>query len=191
MSPKKKGNTAERVAAQTLSDWYGQTFKRIPSSGALRWGGITDTFGDLLVPEDFKAVVECKHRANFDLLACLTKKPAVDNLNGWWIQAIDDALRCWKETGLPRAPILLAKGNRQTPVIGIPESLSFDLDFDSTKLAYLRISNPYVPAFYIFGFDAFLKNVTPAKLKGALDKFNIHALVEWESTNGSSNSGSS
>lgn len=190
MTSKSKGNTCERWAATLLSEWYGQTFKRIPSSGALRWGGVTDHFGDLLTPEDFKAVIECKHRKNFDLLAVLTKKPGKDNLLGWIQQAVDDAKRCYTDLGVLKVPIAIMKGNRVTPVIAIPENLAFSIDFDTTKMASLRLASPYIPTFYMFAFDTFLKEVSPANMKKALAAWDSAGTFDWEMENGSISTGS-
>jgi len=159
MNPKHKGNTNERWAAQKLSDWWGSVFKRIPSSGALRWHGETDVYGDLLVPEDFPGIVECKHNKKFDLLALLSCKPNKDNILGWWEQVTSDVARAAQEQGYPRQPILIAKGNRTTPIIAVSNQFAQNLP----KIRHIQ----YSEGFSIYELTVFLSSVNKAEFKDA------------------------
>lgn len=164
---KVKGNTAERWAAQLLTTYWGEEFKRIPSSGALRWHGSTDTYGDLLCPPSFKGVVECKHRKKFELLQALTSEPADDNILGWWQQVTDDVTRCKTERNELKVPVLVAKRNRSTPVICLPESMNKLLP----QLPHLTIVNPKVATFCVYELAVFLKLVPRGILEVAIESY--------------------
>lgn len=156
---KKKGNANETWAAKKLTAWWGSDFKRIPTSGALRWNGITDAYGDLLVPEDFPGIVECKHNKKFELLAILTCKPNKDNILGWWEQVNEDVRRASKEQGFTREPILIAKGNRTTPIIAVSSKLAQSLP----QIKQLQVPNLFV----VYALDDFLSSVKKAQFKDA------------------------
>ena len=167
-SPKGKGNAHERWTSDKLSTWFGEPFKRIPSSGALRWHGVNaDTFGDLLVPPSFKAVVECKHRKNFDMLATIGQKPGPGNLLGWWQQSVADADRCGLELKERRVPLLVAKGNRSLPVICFPASLGKYLP----PLIRSEVVRPEIPSVWIVPFDHFLETVPRDTMSEAIEQW--------------------
>lgn len=175
---KRKGNSAESWCAKKLSEWWGAEFKRIPNSGALRWHGSTDTFGDLLCPVDFPGIVESKHNKAFDLLKLLTSKPSKDNILGWWLQVNNDVSRCLAQIGQRRTPVLIAKGNRSTPIIGIDAELLPELPY----CPHLLVTNPYTTSFCIYTLDSFLQFVSPEIIKAATCKI-------WSSQDGRPTSG--
>jgi len=109
----KKGSQWERDAAVILSEWSGKTFKRVPRSGALRWGGIYWTYGDLIPPEGCLLVVECKHHADVrfsDVLGTRLTAPGEGRISQWWYdEAVADARRATQETGRTTQAMLLWK----------------------------------------------------------------------------------
>lgn len=132
-------------------------------------GGVTDHYGDLLVPPSFKAVVEIKHRKNFNLLYILTQKPGDANILGWWKQACDDAERSNKELGGQRVPILIAKGNRTTPVICLDWHTTAVISGLKPQLSHMHVVTPYVRSFCVYELDAFLKAVDRGTMEQAID----------------------
>lgn len=158
---KTKGNANENAVAKLLSDWWGETFKRTPNSGALRWNGASWTYGDLLPPESFPAVVECKFYASVDVDAIIRTKPTESNILGWWLEAHADALRCYEETKTPAQPILIYKANR------VPRRIILEADFfvamggRQLKIPALWISHPEMPGpLVMLSLDEFLTHVS-------------------------------
>lgn len=61
----RKGKDNERVASKWFSEWTGQPFTRVPSSGGLRWAGTANVCGDLVCENpDFNMpfTIETKHK---------------------------------------------------------------------------------------------------------------------------------
>jgi len=71
-----KGNSYEREIAKILQDWWGGEFSRTPLSGG--WHKKREenkrVRGDLITPEDFPFLVECKKRENWNLDQILNPK---------------------------------------------------------------------------------------------------------------------
>lgn len=120
---KNKGNTAEREVAKVLSKWFGEDFKRIPNSGALRWNGASFVYGDLLPPESFPGIIESKFYKEIDLDGLLRLTVQENNPLGWWLQVVDDVQRCYSELRLALQPVLIFKANRRPRRIVIEEKL--------------------------------------------------------------------
>lgn len=121
---KAKGNRNESLVADKLSAWWGTPFKRIPNSGALRWNGVTFTYGDLLIPTDFPFIVECKHYKYVDLDELLRKDITQGSITKWWSQVTEDVGRCLAETGKQMRPMLIFKANNRPHRVCI-DSLTF------------------------------------------------------------------
>ena len=124
---KTKGNTFEREVAKIMSSWSGEEFHRLPASGALRWHGKIWTFGDLLPPESFPVVVECKHHHEVSVDALLGNKrhgPGKGQIaDWWWGQCVPDAERAAEQTGRHCEPILVWKQDYGVARICIREQL--------------------------------------------------------------------
>ena len=113
-SPSKtKGNHNETVVAEILTKWWGSPFKRMPTSGALRWKGAAFTYGDLITPEDFPFIVECKHYAKVDVDELLRKDWDQGLITWWWQQVLDDCKRYNTDTGKTLQPMLVWKANNR------------------------------------------------------------------------------
>lgn len=142
---KNKGNANENAVAKLLTAWWGEDFKRTPNSGALRWNGAAWTYGDLLPPESFPAVVECKHYAKVDLDEIIRTKPTESNILGWWLEAHADAMRCYEETKTTAQPILVYKANR------VPRRVVLEADFFAAmggrqlRVPSIWVSHPDLP----------------------------------------------
>lgn len=144
---KTKGNTAEREVAKALSEWWEEDFKRIPNSGALRWGGASWVYGDLLPPETFPGIIESKHYAEIDLDGLLRLKAGDGNPIGWWLQVASDVKRCHDDTGLALQPILIFKANRRARRLVIEECFFKKLYRESPQLKaipYLILNRPEI-----------------------------------------------
>lgn len=92
---KSKGYRGESEVAEMLSSWSRREFRRVPSSGALRWSGTQYwTWGDIVPPEDFFFVIETKNHRVFDLDEVLRKTPGNAKLTYFWYeQTVESAAR--------------------------------------------------------------------------------------------------
>ncbi len=162
---KTKGNNAEREVAKALSEWWEEDFKRIPNSGALRWGGASWVYGDLLPPETFPGIIESKHYAEIDLDGLLRLKVADGNPLGWWAQVVSDVVRCYQDTGLALQPILVFKANRRPRRIALEECFFKKLYRESPKLRaspYLILNRPeFLGRVVLVDLEEFLSIVDP------------------------------
>lgn len=167
---KARGRQGEQQLADKLGAWWKSEFHRMPASGALRWNGAFFTYGDLIPPEDFPAVIECKVRLQqaFDLL-----KPAE---HGWisetfYKQLWNDIVRAKKETGQSYLPILAYKIGRNAPWFIIMDARVFDKIgkevFD--KFPYMWIHYPSHWPIIMIDLKTFLANVTPEQFKKAFE----------------------
>lgn len=98
---KTKGKCYERTIAEIFSTTFGKTFMRVPNSGAFFGGqnafrldthtaGQARLFsGDIIPPEDFSILIECKARKEFKFHLMLRKQGNLD-LNSWIEQASID-----------------------------------------------------------------------------------------------------
>jgi hypothetical protein len=174
-----KGNSNERDVAKLLSPWWGEEFQRTPNSGALRWNGSTWTYGDLLPPETFPAVVECKHYKAINTDGILHLKPGADNILGWWLEVQADSQRCYQETGRVVQPLLIYKANR------VPRRIALEADFFTALggrrlgLPSLWVTHPEMPGpFVLLDFEKFLSTVGRVEFLDAQRKVLPTALVE-------------
>ena len=162
---KKKGNTHESWMADALTKWYGQPFKRMPASGALRWKGASFVYGDILPPEDFPFIIECKHYKHVDLDEILRLDPDRGYITWWYYsQLLSDVQRCREETGQSCTPMLLFKQNNRPVRIGLPSKFASLLD---GKMPYLIASLPNKPSFLLADFYELLGKISPEQLLSA------------------------
>jgi hypothetical protein len=173
-----KGNKNERDIAKALSTWWGESFNRTPNSGALRWKGASWTYGDILPPESFPAVVECKHYANVDLDEVIRCTPTPHNILGWWKETTDDSYRCYKETGIPVQPILVYKQNRTPRRIVIEAEFFIAMGGRKLHLPTFWISMPGSEPLAVLDFKAFLAAVPRELFLSSIRKVIPTNLVE-------------
>ena len=93
---KSKGNDYERRVAKLIGDWWwGQPFRRTPSSGGwdkLSTDGQVMASGDLIAPPEakFPFCIECKKRKEHINFFSVQSKSS-DVMFDWWDQCIGDA----------------------------------------------------------------------------------------------------
>lgn len=157
---KQKGNRWERAAAKTLSDWWGQPFVRSPNSGALRWNNVAFTYGDLIPPEDFPCVSECKSYTYKNLLLLLhSQDVGPSSPLGWWAQAQADTIRARSETNRNLFPLLLIKQNRRPTLICLERNFFDRLNTDLPRFTVIRPDLP-IWDFTTCLLDDFLQSVS-------------------------------
>ena len=164
---KAKGNKFERDIRDFLNRVYEtEEFSRTPNSGAImgrtNWGkneglaeGVKRTLGsDIIVAEDFRFAVECKHYADSPNYAAIVKGPD-SSLDRWLGETLFDA------GNLSLHPMLFFKTNRKGTHAAIP---NYFLDVINPDY-YLKYG-----AFVIIGIDDFEKYADAIKA-AALDGF--------------------
>ena len=117
---KKKGNHNERNVAAAFEYWWGGIWKRMPMSGGLRWNAGIFTYGDIVPPENFRGILECKHYSDVQLDALLRVKKADKSgikesyIACWWYEQLEsDYQRALKETGHHFVKLLIWKQNNR------------------------------------------------------------------------------
>lgn len=164
---KEKGTRFEILVAERLSHWWGNTFKRTPNSGALRWRGVTFTYGDILPPEDFPCVIECKHyrEVNLDRVIRAGVRGDVEYgfITYWWFkQIIRDVKRCLEETDLSVHAMLVYRMNNRPIRLGLSSEVVRQLCPSLLpQLCRAVMYTPFGRPFTILDFEQFL-DVVPA-----------------------------
>jgi len=129
---KDKGNRGERLFGKLLKERFGFDFTRTLGSGN-RWGQVRSlpehaqqTFsGDLVCPETFKFVIECKDGYNDeDLHMVLGKNTGRAEIDGWIKQALDESKRC------DRIPMIAWKKDYKPWIIFIQQKIIQDHTFE-------------------------------------------------------------
>jgi hypothetical protein len=168
-SSKAKGNRFESEIASYFTKWWGRSqFKRMPSSGALRWQGKIWTFGDLLVPEDFNALVECKHYKIVSTDAILHSGLESYQMHWWTQQCLKDAKRASEQLEKSIHPLLIWRMNKGKCRI----VMSLPLFESCSKRIYLKHITVYYPGytpFTILLLKEFFEGVSPQVFKQMLD----------------------
>lgn len=132
---KDKGNRFERSLGSVLKERFGFEFTRTMGSGN-RWGQVVflpkhaqQTFsGDLVCPENFTYVIECKGGYNdIDLCSCF--EGGLAQIDEWIEQASDEGSRCG------RKPIIVWKKNYKPWLVFIKK---VDLVGDYKYLMFYR-----------------------------------------------------
>ncbi len=143
---KPKGSKHEAEVAKLFTEWWGSAFKRTPNSGALRWQGVSWTYSDILPPDDCSVALECKIRAEIDVWALV--RPGSDAAHihhpiAWWNQSVEDAARCYRETGQVIHPMLVFREDHKKNYIALEADLFVALLGDThQKHATLWVSHP-------------------------------------------------
>ena len=177
---KTKGNKFENDMVKLLNEVYNtKEFSRTPNSGAImgrtNWGknqGLSEnvkrTLGsDLIVPDDFKFAVECKHYADTPNYAQIIKGPDT-TLDHWLAEATFDAIN------LDLHPLLFFKTNRKGVHFALPEYFHMQyMEYEGATTTnvmgdYFLHYGPFV----ISGIDTFLENAEGIKFVGEEYLFN-------------------
>lgn len=181
--PKNKGVSYrhEFEVAALFSTWWGKPFHRIPNSGALRWNDRVWTFGDVLPPEDFPAVIECKRRKLIEYHRLID--PALDQEHkdhplSWWTQAQDDASRAYEGTGRPVQPLVICKTIRKPNRIFLEADLFTALGGRKLGLPALWVTIPSHPPFVILDLATFFGAVDRESFLAGVKAVIPVALVE-------------
>lgn len=162
---KSKGSNAERALAKSLTEWTGEEWRRVPNSGALRWGGAAWVYGDLLPPESWAVIVESKHYATVDLDGLLRLEPQPTNPLGWWDQVVSDVRRCFAETGQVCQPVLVYRANRRPARLVLEPGLWAKVQkATSTHIQCITLSKPGY-SFVILDLAEVYATVDPTTLR--------------------------
>lgn len=152
----------ETEVAGLFTKWWGAPFARTPNSGALRWNGSIWTFGDVLPPDDFPGVLECKRRKVIDWHRIID--PALDVKHkdhplSWWTQAQEDAARAYTATRRPVQPIVLCKTIRKRNRIFIESDLYAALGGRKLHLPSMWVTHSQFTPFVILDLATFFAAV--------------------------------
>lgn len=97
---KKKGNKAERIAANWFKQWTGLDFQRVPQSGGLRWQKADNISGDIICADydhnrEFPFSIEVKSYQNINFEHFILGMKS-DKILPFWRQAESDGARAGK-----------------------------------------------------------------------------------------------
>lgn len=119
INSKKKGNNAELKICKILTEHFHKPFNRVPSSGAF---GLTHSLennaanimaGDIICPENFKYIIECKCGYNIDFINLISSEINHDKrlFDSFLEQAERDAKRVNKK------PMVIYMKDRREPMV--------------------------------------------------------------------------
>ena len=183
---KRKGKAYEARVAKLWSDFTGENFRRVPSSGGFnKFGGLvvaTQIFtGDVFSNNpNFIFSVEAKNRQDISLTALL-KNPPTATITSYWYQCVEDARNNKKK------PIMFFKPNmyddwicldyNDLEFLGLSNSIRMDFKLygDETILTVINRNergkktskerkSVKLPNFSIMDWKEFIKHVKPANL---------------------------
>lgn len=126
MNSKQKGNNFERKVAKILTEKLGMEFNRTPSSGGLRWASDNNVYGDIVTPDDFPFIIECKNRENwsFDQLM----KGECKEFDSWAEQVEGDCDRFQNNTLEYAYPLIIFTKNRM-PIYIAYKNIIYDKQY--------------------------------------------------------------
>jgi Holliday junction resolvase len=108
MNSKKKGNSFELKIAKMLSKTLNVKFTRTPNSGAFGTTHETQSLmGDIICPDNFKFVIECKVGYGLDFMSIFKKSKDRSFLLSFFVQVERDAQSKNKE------PMVIYKKNNK------------------------------------------------------------------------------
>jgi len=166
---KKKSYANQAEVAKLFSEWTGKTFKQVPRSGGLRWGGAFWTYGDIVPPRDLRLVIECKHYKEVRIEDLLgnhkVKNPVTSQIAEWWYaQTVPDAERCRRELELDRVePMLCWKRDYGRIRLCINQGFLWEIDAHENvqSLPRLHVNLPGHDPFVILDLRDFFRVVPP------------------------------
>lgn len=167
---KQKEGRHLREIIPVLNSWWGDTFVKTPSSGALRWKNKHWTFADLVPPEDFPFCVEAKHHKEFILDELVTAsdedlRKGNDRAYGgklnyyWYWQVGADAVRATENLGTPIYPLLIYRSNLCKNRLIIQDGFFRKLPEHIQAQSHIRVSFRDFLPYIVVGLDTFLKLV--------------------------------
>lgn len=167
---KRKGSAFQLKVAKELSKWYGKdkSFNNSPGSGA--WSTIHDSNkvpGDIVCPDDFPFVIECKKQEAFSLYKMFDREYKL--FNSFWEQVCTDATRVGKKPLL-----IIGKNHNPTLVCCRIYELPFE-KISSTDRYMVLLENDNTAPFKQVGklilmlFSDFLNSWTTYKWGTALE----------------------
>jgi Holliday junction resolvase len=145
INSKNKGNRVERDAAKIFSERFGETFRRVPSSGAhgtnlsninIREDAKEILTGDLIVPKKFRFVIEVKSRADFNFWD-LINRDTINEIDDWISQAEREAF-----TANKKMLIIIKINNKKMFAVYKKEDISTFIDTDlvyKNKYVFTRL----------------------------------------------------
>lgn len=152
---KAKGSGFEREVCRFLTEYYSETFTRVPNSGAfiggknavrkefLHEGQIRSFKGDIIPGQSFpKLNAECKFYKGFSFNLLFTESK---QLEGWLEQLMDVA-------DIDDLNILLMKFNRQGRYVVVQDCLPWD-----NNCSHLKYNSTKYGKWLIFDFDVFFE----------------------------------
>lgn len=173
---KAKGKRNEVAVAEIFSKWWQKPFKRIPASGALRWKSSHWIYGDLVSPEDFNAMVECKSYNDVNTDAILQNGLSSYILYWFLGQVRNDVTRAMDELKQNIHPLLVWRKNQGKQRIVMSSSL-FEACPKHTLLKYLKVYYPPYEPLVIMLLNEFCEGIPKEEFKAALSKINARNYV--------------
>jgi len=125
-SARTKGAAYERWVANTVSEWWGETFRRTPMSGGWAKSAIRGDIASIEKDTTFPFTVECKRQEIFDFYHFFNK-PINCELRSWWWQADEDA--DYKKSGL--IPMLLIRTNSRPTLAVVWRAVRISLEIQT------------------------------------------------------------
>lgn len=166
---KRKGNRYERRCASLLAEFTGESFRRIPSSGAFNKFGGTKVAehvfsGDTICDrEGFCFSVEAKNQKAFSFVALL-RDPRKAKFTEWWQQCVDDAV------SVNKLPMLMFKPDSQEDFICVTDEgaalLEIPSDVPHFVISIYEQIGAQLPPPKIFRWKTFASIANPTKMFG-------------------------
>lgn len=137
---KARGSTFERKIAKMFTDTFTDSpfafvFHKVPASGGLRWKNASNTIGDIVTPENFRLVIECKKHADIDyeVLFLERGKNKSSDLISFWHQSCEEATRAKRE------PLLVVEKRQGKPIAILPRRVFEDMaDWEACKNVVIK-----------------------------------------------------
>jgi hypothetical protein len=173
---KQKGKTCERLISNELSKWSSKPFKVVPASGALRWGGASFVYGDILPPQECWCIFETKHYKNVSTDAVLNQGPNSLTIYWWNEQIVKDVKRARTDLKKNIHGILVWKQNQGIPrmVLSLPLFEMFPVHIN---LRHLRIYYPPMKPLVIVLLKDFCLNVSYSEFVYALKHLDSRSYI--------------
>lgn len=120
MNCQQKGKNFERKVAKILTEKLGMEFNRTPQSGGMRWASDNNVYGDIVTPDDFPFIIECKNRENWNFDQLM--KGECKEFDSWVKQVEEDCSR-YNKNNKEKLPLIIFTKNRMPIYIASPVNL--------------------------------------------------------------------